>query len=160
MKTPAKNFWLWACLICAVVIVYVTISPITFIPSFDALIYHGIDDIKQWIKSFAQRHFSETITLYLFAMKDELLNFFLFVPLGFFTSVLVIHYHKGIFWAVVTAIFLSAAVSLIIELCEIYLPYRYPSQTDLLINTIGGGTAALLAAIFSPLFSKKQAKEK
>lgn len=74
-------------------------------------------------------------------IKDWIINAVGFIPL----SVLLVVLFRGRL-RVLTATLVCFAVSLSIELTQIFLPWRVPSLQDLLLNTAGGWIGALLTA--------------
>jgi VanZ family protein len=69
-------------------------------------------------------------------LKNCIINVGGFVPLGFFFSLCFAAVWK-IKRALLATILLGAAVSLIIELFQAYLPTRYSGMTDVISNTLG-----------------------
>ncbi|MGI1671863.1 MAG: VanZ family protein [Neptuniibacter sp.] len=74
---------------------------------------------------------------------DLLLNFVGFFPLGIL--IYIIFSARGFGLASVSAAGSSFVLSLGIELMQLTIPFRDPSQMDLLLNTLGGGSGALIA---------------
>ncbi len=74
---------------------------------------------------------------------DLLLNFVGFFPLGIL--IFIIFSARGFWLASVCAVGSSFLLSLGIELMQLTIPFRDPSQMDLLLNTLGGGSGALIA---------------
>lgn len=73
---------------------------------------------------------------------DLLLNFVGFFPLGIL--IFIIFSSRGFWFASVCAVGSSFMLSLSIELMQLTIPFRDPSQMDLLLNTLGGGSGALI----------------
>ena len=69
-------------------------------------------------------------------LNNAMLNIAGFIPLGFCFSL----YFTGV-WrmkhAVLLTVILGATISVVIELCQAYLPTRYSGVTDIITNTIG-----------------------
>ena len=81
-----------------------------------------------------------------FTWADLLLNVAAYFPLGvLLTLVLMSRLRANV--AMVTAMLLVAATSLLIEVAQVYLPGRIPSNTDLLCNAIGGFLGAGVARL-------------
>lgn len=78
----------------------------------------------------------------LFSLSDVAVNLLLFLPFG------------GLLYGflpvrrrlprLIAALLFSAAVSLSVEMMQLFLPERFPSFSDLLANTLGGGAGFLL----------------
>ena len=73
-------------------------------------------------------------------LSNLIANILLFLPLGFFYRLTV--RRRGAF-------LLGAAISFSIELAQLFLPARTPSVVDILANTFGSGTGALLYDLIS-----------
>lgn len=69
---------------------------------------------------------------------DLIANILLFLPLGFGFGKIFQQRFSGKLVLLITSFFLSATVSLIVEIIQIYLPTRTPSLIDLLSNILGG----------------------
>lgn len=78
--------------------------------------------------------------------SDVAINFFGFMPFGFFVSLFLFHVVKIPFWkrTVLLTIFICFILSLGIELVQVYIPTRDSQLTDLFFNTLGGGCGGLL----------------
>ena len=76
-------------------------------------------------------------------LENCIINVAGFVPLGFFSSLYftVVCKMKR---ASLAAILLGAAVSLIIEFCQAYLPTRYSGMTDVITNILGSCLGVVL----------------
>lgn len=93
-----------------------------------------------WPLRTTPRHFSPASRL---GPADFLLNIVLFLPCGALLKLL------GRRASMATAA--GALLSLGIESAQMYLPTRYPSQLDVLANTLGAFAGAILAArLFRP----------
>lgn len=82
-------------------------------------------------------------------VDDILFNFVAYVPLGFLLA-LSLHRRQG---ALPAALLSSAAcilLSVMLESVQQYLPARFASNVDLLVNSTGGTVGALMAPMFSP----------
>lgn len=83
-------------------------------------------------------------TRFIFTVQSDLsnliANILLFLPLGFFYRLTV--RRRGAF-------LLGAAISFSIEMAQLFLPARTPSVVDILANTFGSGTGALLYDLIS-----------
>ena len=73
--------------------------------------------------------------------RDQLLNFFYYVPFG------VIGVLSG--WSVPFTAAAAFALSAVTELVQIFSTARYPSSTDLLLNTAGAIVGIALASVVS-----------
>ena len=77
---------------------------------------------------------------------DIAINILGFMPFGF-----VVYYHRrlarpaGRAWNILWAVCIGAAISLAIELTQVWLPNRYSSATDLISNTLGTYLGVLVA---------------
>ena len=80
--------------------------------------------------------------------KDVLINLGGFIPFGF--AVRLYWLISTARWASARAVAAGAAVSLVIETLQFYLPTRDSSMTDVLANTLGTAAGALLAARKGP----------
>ncbi len=80
---------------------------------------------------------------------DILFNFAAYVPLGFLLA-LSLRARPAAPAAVAMACLTCAALSLTLETAQQYLPSRFASTVDLLVNSTGGAAGALLAPLFSP----------
>lgn len=88
-------------------------------------------------------------------IKDWIINTLGFIPLG---ALIVLSFPGRL--RVLTATAACLAVSLTIELTQIYLPWRVPSLQDLLLNTVGGLIGAVLAGAWLRLArSRKLGRE-
>lgn len=84
-------------------------------------------------------------------IKDWVINTLGFLPLG---MLLVVMFRGRL--RVVVATVACLAVSLSIELTQIFLPWRVPSLQDLLLNTAGGLAGAVLADLWLRLRARRQ----
>jgi glycopeptide antibiotics resistance protein len=87
------------------------------------------------------------------SISDFILNIVLFIPFGFsFTCLLL---KSKLSWIIILAMVLlfSFSLSLTIEVLQIFLPFRSPSLTDILTNTLGGllGFYLLRLRVFNQL---------
>jgi len=74
-----------------------------------------------------------------FSFFDIVLNLLLFLPLGGLLCGLSSRRPR-----LPLILFISAAVSSVIEVSQLFLPVRFPSYSDLIANTLGGGAGFLL----------------
>ncbi|HTL62080.1 MAG TPA: VanZ family protein [Nitrospira sp.] len=75
-------------------------------------------------------------------LRDALANCFLYVPLGFAYARMQGTYHlKFVGEAAIVGFLLSVAC----EFYQIFSPVRFPSMTDVVMNTIGAFAGALIA---------------
>ena len=73
---------------------------------------------------------------------DFLQNILLFLPFGYFSAKP--HYQEG--WRIVAWISLAGAcLSFSGELCQVYIHFRSPSSTDIVMNTAGACLGSTLA---------------
>ena len=83
------------------------------------------------------------------SLEDIGFNFAAYLPLGFLLALaLCARLHPRN--AVVLAIIACAALSLVLESTQQYLPVRIASAVDLLVNACGGMVGALIAPLFAP----------
>jgi VanZ family protein len=78
--------------------------------------------------------------------RDVFLNVFLYVPLGLAAAIVYLRRHSRK-TAAIAAIVLSFAVSLSMELLQVYEPRRDPSSLDVLTNSVGGALGVLIALL-------------
>lgn len=89
---------------------------------------------------FSQPHRWEKSVL--FSLTDVAANLLLFLPLGGLLY-LVLPARSRLPRSVSVCLF-SAAISLSVEMLQLFLPERFPSFSDLIANTLGGGFGFLL----------------
>lgn len=82
-------------------------------------------------------------------VDDIVFNFAAYVPLGFLLA-LALSARRDQWAAVVASAVACAALSLLLETTQQYLPARIASNVDLLVNSFGGAVGALIAPLFSP----------
>jgi len=82
-------------------------------------------------------------------IDDILFNFIAYVPLGFLIA-LSLHRQRGALPAVLLSSLACASLSVVLESVQQYLPARFASNVDLLVNSTGGAVGALIAPLFSP----------
>lgn len=76
-------------------------------------------------------------------LRDTIANCFLYIPLGFaYARVRAVSGHRMISEAALAGLLLS----LTCELYQVFSPVRFPSMTDVLMNTIGASAGASMAA--------------
>jgi len=80
-------------------------------------------------------------------LRDVILNWLAFVPLGFFAVVAYRRHRPDVRvpWVLCAAVALCGSLSLAIELIQVQLPDRVSSATDLICNLTGGAVGALFA---------------
>lgn len=83
------------------------------------------------------------------ALQDWCINFFGFIPLGFALVVLLNPRRPY-----ATATLGALALSLVIEIVQLWLPWRVPSSHDLALNTLGGFVGAWVAVRSGRLIDK------
>lgn len=76
-------------------------------------------------------------------IRDFIINFFGFIPLGFIIVAMSRSHHK-----ITRAVFVCFFVTASIEGIQVLLPYRVPSIYDVTLNVAGGLVGAWLAAIW------------
>jgi glycopeptide antibiotics resistance protein len=81
----------------------------------------------------------------LFCPRDTGLNVAMFIPWGALAA-LAFEGRGGVLRRVVRAGVLGFALSLLIETTQYFIPARFPSTTDLLLNTLGAGLGGLMVA--------------
>ena len=82
-------------------------------------------------------------------IEDIGFNFAAYLPLGFLLALALcarLHPRSAVIIAAVTCTLLSLAL----ETAQQYLPMRFASAVDLLVNAFGGAVGALLAPLFAP----------
>lgn len=82
-------------------------------------------------------------------VDDILFNFIAYVPLGFLLA-LSLHRRRGALPAVLLSSAACVLLSIVLESVQQYLPARFASNVDLLVNSTGGMVGALIAPMFSP----------
>ena len=82
-------------------------------------------------------------------VDDILFNFVAYVPLGFLIA-LALHRQRGALPAVLLSSLACLSLSVVLESVQQYLPARFASNVDLLVNSTGGAVGALIAPMFSP----------
>ena len=83
------------------------------------------------------------------SLEDVGFNFAAYLPLGFLLALALcarLHPRMAVLLAAVSA----ATLSLLLESAQQYLPMRFASTVDLLVNTCGGAAGALIAPLFAP----------
>jgi VanZ family protein len=81
-----------------------------------------------------------------YIVRDVFLNVFLYIPLGLAAAMVFLRRHSGKV-AAIAAIGLTFAVSVSIELLQVYEPRRDPSSLDVLTNSVGGAIGILIALL-------------
>lgn len=81
-----------------------------------------------------------------FIYRDVVLNVVLYTPLGFAAAALVLREHSRAISAM-SAIGLAFALSISMELIQVYEPGRDPSSLDVLTNSVGGAFGAAVAIV-------------
>jgi VanZ family protein len=82
-------------------------------------------------------------------IEDVIFNFAAYLPLGFLLVLaLCVRLHPRN--AVLVAAAACALLSFVLESAQQYLPMRFASTVDLLVNTCGGAAGALIAPLFAP----------
>jgi len=83
------------------------------------------------------------------SLEDVGFNFAAYLPLGFLLALaLCARLHPRT--AVLLAAVIAATLSFLLESAQQYLPMRFASTVDLLVNTCGGAVGALIAPLFAP----------
>ena len=83
------------------------------------------------------------------SLEDVSFNFAAYLPLGFLLALALcarLHPRMAVLLAAVTA----ALLSFLLESAQQYLPVRFASTVDLLVNACGGTVGALIAPLFAP----------
>ena len=79
-------------------------------------------------------------------LRDTITNFFLYLPLGFsYARLQRSAVTKTIFEAALVGLFLSMSC----EFYQVFSPVRFPTMTDVSMNTLGALAGALLATHFT-----------
>ena len=81
-----------------------------------------------------------------YIVRDVFLNVFLYIPLGLAAAIVFLRRHSRKA-AAIAAIVLAFAVSLGMELLQVYEPRRDPSSLDVLTNSVGGALGVLIALL-------------
>jgi hypothetical protein len=85
-------------------------------------------------------------------MTDIVVNFIGFLPFGFLWAMFFYRlFRTDAFRAVTIAIFIGFSISLSIELIQVYLPYRTSQMSDVIFNTLGSATGAMLFILWKAL---------
>ncbi len=79
------------------------------------------------------------------SISDFSLNILGFVPFGLILSLLTQQNKEKIYSKYIILVGITTLASLSIEICQIFLPSRTPSLSDVLANTIGGGIGVFVA---------------
>lgn len=143
MKLPIKNpvFWFW--LFSFSFIFYGTLIPFDFTPPAVPFAQRFQDLIT--LKSLAEHtHLSK---------MDVISNVLLFIPFGFFSSLLMRQARINSFFVFISVPFMSVLVSTTVEILQFYSPERVSSLFDIVINTLGGFTGTLLALLIFGFFN-------
>lgn len=83
------------------------------------------------------------------SLEDVGFNFAAYLPLGFLLALaLCARLHPRM--AVLLAAAVAALLSFLLESAQQYLPVRFASLVDLLVNSCGGAVGALIAPLFAP----------
>lgn len=83
----------------------------------------------------------------LFVLRDIILNFVIYLPLGL-TAFLALRRRASRSFAALIAIALGYLLSVSMELLQVYVPGRDPSLLDVLMNTLGAAAGAGFALCF------------
>ncbi|NOS71959.1 MAG: VanZ family protein [Verrucomicrobia bacterium] len=84
----------------------------------------------------------------LFCPRDTGLNLAMFLPFGALAA-LISTTGVGRMRPIVRAAAFGFSLSLLIETTQYFIPVRYPSTTDLLLNTVGAGLGGLIVFTIS-----------
>jgi len=103
-------------------------------------LYVGTSHLK--IERRSLQTISDRLRLPNISPSDLVLNFFGFFPMGIL--IFIIFASRGFLIAGSCALVSSFLLSLCIELVQLTIPFRDPSQMDLLLNTLGGATGAVI----------------
>lgn len=87
---------------------------------------------------------STQLVLDRFIVRDIAVNVILYVPLG--ASACIVFRRSRFFW--LFAVLLGTALSIVIELAQVYTPTRRPSLMDVVCNTCGAALGAVLVGFF------------
>ena len=80
-------------------------------------------------------------------VRDTIANFVLYLPLGFSYSK--VRWSSGV--TLIEAAVIGLCVSLSCELYQVFSPVRFPTMTDVLMNTMGALAGASIAARHSTI---------
>ena len=145
MKFSSRT-WLLLGILYTGYIVYGTLLPFNFYFSFE-LIKSNLGNIE-WIEEYGQSFFSTKNI-------DAIVNILFFVPLGIIIYNIryaLGHKRKYIF-DIVLATLSGLFLSLIIELIQLLIEERKTSLIDILMNTLGCFSGAMLSFIFSQILT-------
>ena len=87
---------------------------------------------------------------------NYVLNYFLFIPLGFFLTFLMIQWQKGPAFSAAVGLICGVLLSAAIELVQFFIPLRDPSLWDLGMNSCGTATGVLAATFSARFLFRKQ----
>jgi len=122
-----------AALAYSLVIVYASLQPFT-----------GWRMPPDWFGGFLLAPWPRWITI-----DDVLFNFVAYVPLGFLLGLSLSRQH-GVIARALLPTCLCVALSMTLESVQQFLPARFASNVDLLVNGTGGAVGALIAPMFMP----------
>jgi glycopeptide antibiotics resistance protein len=85
------------------------------------------------------------------ASQDDIItNIILFVPVGFGVGILASRNALRLFKGTVVSVLAGALLSLLVELLQVLLPFRYASALDIAANAVGSLVGYFLFALVSP----------
>jgi hypothetical protein len=76
-------------------------------------------------------------------IPDIVANIFFFLPVGFFSALVFLRKFKNILPVIAVSVAIGLALSVCVEVLQIFLPSRYSSMFDVLSNTAGTALGAL-----------------
>jgi VanZ like family/Concanavalin A-like lectin/glucanases superfamily len=88
-------------------------------------------------------------------LQDVATNVAGFIFLGFFLQAYLV-LQSGTKWPALVTLFSGAAISLAVEILQVYLPTRASSMTDVLMNTLGTALGILLCKSVRTFFARKE----
>ncbi|MEB3882589.1 VanZ family protein [Lyngbya sp. CCY1209] len=92
--------------------------------------------------------------------EDVVANLFFFVPFGFGLSAYLYPRKLGLWGSLITVAIASCLLSVTVEIVQIFLPSRFPTLSDIILNTLGGTLGFLLLKIGLKYSSKIRFFEK
>jgi len=135
-KVRTKRVFVSGMVFCSVVLVLcLSLYPFTF-EQFDRILH-----LPQYFSGVTFPTYTRCCTH--LAVLEPLANIVLYLPLGFGLTGLLGHTTKQRLGTLARVLLLSVGLSLVIEVLQVFQPWRSPSLADVLMNSIGGGLGGL-----------------
>jgi VanZ family protein len=100
-------------------------------PIFKPAVFQPLHKI---VLEWPSKEYRKHLSFYL----DVAVNFFGFIPLGFFVALHLLRFnHRSVFRSLYLTVVLGSLISLAIELTQVWLPSRDSSASDLVFNILG-----------------------